>query len=498
MSNLRVCVGVAALATVFAVLAGLPAPVSAQSSDEQESAEQESAEQESAEQESDAESANDGSANDGSESEKWDGKSYTDGDGEADDEDDRQSEESARTQRISRTDDDGDDESEAGDADEAPGSEDGDDTSESGVVIGSNQEGDSPGWRLELGGYMRTRFTAIENDPDVDFVGRHDGFSLADARLELDGRLEMGLGFHLEFDGAVERTAGTVNSPRVDLVTRLKDAFTYYQPFGPLRISAGQFKPPYDIEELTSNSELLFVHESVGSRGVQGVEGYNVDGLSLDRQAGLQVDGDPWFPLADGDEPSGPGASYALAVTNGSSAFQNLNDNDRLAYYGRANLHWGEYVRAGGAYSINNRTRGERPDRVGVDTHGWTADLTVDAFGVTAIGSIMERTETPFGGEHAEGEVTARALQGQIAYEEPFLGFQPAYRYAWYDPSHDYDSDLGEGGFDTDTRTQHTFGLNYNAKDYPVRVMLNYTLAQQQDERQLDNNRFDALLQLTW
>jgi hypothetical protein len=369
---------------------------------------------------------------------------------------------------------------------------------DSGVVIGENGDGEGPKWRLAIDGYLRTLFTTIENDPNVDFVGSHDGFNMADARLTLNGSLANGLGFKLQFDGAVEQNNATVNSPQTRLVTRLKDAFISYQPFDPLRVSAGQFKPPFDVEEQFSNSELLFVHESVGSRGVEGVEGFNVDGLSVQRQTGLRLDGDPWYPLADGDEPDGIGASYAIAMTNGSTAPANLNDNNRFAYYGRANLHWEDHARVGGAYFYNDETRGDRPNLVGVETTGWTADLTVDVAGFTAIGSIIEQTETSFSGQTDEGAITSRAYQGQIAYEEPFIGLQPAYRYAFYDPTHDYQSELGEGGFDADTRTHHTFGLNYNAQEYPVRVMVNYTLAMEQEARDLQNNRLDALVQLTW
>jgi len=367
------------------------------------------------------------------------------------------------------------------------------------VYVESNEGDNPPGWRLGISGYVRTLFTTIQNDPNVDFVGRHDGFDMLDARLKLDGQLANGLGFQFELDGAVKRTSGTVNSPVVDLVARLKDAYISYTPFGPLRVSAGQFKPPYDVEELTPNSELLFIHESVGSRGIRNVEGYNVAGLSLDRQVGLRLDAaQPWYPMADGDDPEGLGLSYALAATNGNPARRSLNDNDRLAYYGRGALHWADIVQLGGAYYLNDKSVGERPDRYGLRTTGWTADLTVDVAGVTAVASFLEQTDVPFDGDNEEGSVTSRAYQGQIAYEEPFLGFQPAYRYAYYDPSERYDGGAGDGGFSSDRRVHHTFALNYNADDYPLRLMLNYTLAREQQERTLTNDRFDALLQLTW
>lgn len=392
------------------------------------------------------------------------------------------------------------DRAEASDAEESADEQDErDDAVAPSVYISDNRDDDdSPTWSLGIGGYLRPGYTHIQNDPNVDFVGRNDGFVMGDARLTLVGELDKGIGFQFQFDGAVNEPQ-SLNSPISTVNMQLKSTFAYYQPFDELRISLGQFKPPYDVEELTSNSDLLFVTESVPSRGVRNVEGYNVEGLSLTREVGLRVDGEPFYPLAEDDEASGPGVSASLAMTNGQTSNRNLNDNDRLAYYARGNLHWGEYVQLGGAYYYNDKTIGERPDLVDVAQSGWTADLTVDAFGVTAIASYLSRTEDPFQNvETEEGEITASGYQAQIAYEEPFIGFQPAYRYAFYDPSSSYGG--GSAGAEPieHTRTFHTIGLNYNAKTYPVRLMFNYTITQEGEPRDLDNNRFDALLQVTW
>jgi len=367
------------------------------------------------------------------------------------------------------------------------------------VYITENEDEDeSPRWSLGIGGYLRPRYTNIQNDPDVDFVGRNDGFAAGDARLTLLGELDSGIGFQFQVDGAVEKPQ-SLQSPIADIRLQMKSTFAFYRPFDELRISLGQFKPPYDVEELTSNSDLLFVTESIPSRGVQNVEGYNVEGLSLSRQVGLRIDGEPFYFLADGDEASGPGVSASLAVTNGQAANRNLNDNDRMAYYGRGNLHWGEYVQLGGAYYYNDKTIGERPDLVDVARSGWTADLTVDAYGVTAIASYLSRTEDPFqNADTDEGELTSSGYQAQLAYEEPFIGLQPAYRFAFYDPSSSYGGDSPGAEPIEHTRTFHTVGLNYNSKSYPLRLMFNYTITQEGEPRDLKNNRFDALLQLTW
>ena len=50
----------------------------------------------------------------------------------------------------------------------------------------------------------------------------------------------------------------------------------------------GQFKPAYDAEELQSTADMLFIDRAVESRGIRGVEGFNINGLSLTRQVGVQ------------------------------------------------------------------------------------------------------------------------------------------------------------------------------------------------------------------
>jgi hypothetical protein len=365
-----------------------------------------------------------------------------------------------------------------------------------GIVVSDNvaeDEGDEPaGWTVEFFGYVRTQYTTVQNDPNYDRFGRNDGFSIADARLGFLGYLDNGLGFELEIDAGVPRPSEDVNTAVGEVVTRLKDGYLFYQPHRLFRASAGQFKAPFDIEELISTADILFIERSVGNRGVQGVEGFNRQGLSVGRQVGVRFDSRPYFVLGEDD---GPGVSYALAATNGESANRTLNDNDELAYFGRLNLHWGDIARLGGGAYYNDRTFGEPEELIGQTETGWTADLTVGAAGVTLLANVIQTEFEPDAELGAELARTARSYQVQVAYEEPFVGLQPAYRFAYLDPNTD------ESGADVspemEALTYHTIGLNYNAKTYPVRLMLNYTLTGE-EAVELDNDRFDALVQVEW
>lgn len=349
----------------------------------------------------------------------------------------------------------------------------------------AKKEGRNHLWHLDISGYVRAGYRAIENDPNGVF-GLYDGFGVANARLTVEGSMKS-LGFKLALDGAVDRNDDD-NDPNSEVVTRLKDANIHWQPLDALRLTLGQFKPPHDVEETYSTSDLLFIDRSVGSRGVRNVEGPNVSGLSVGREVGIMLGTDHLHFSGEPGERKGFGVSYGLAVTNGHSASHALNDNNKVAFYGRAALHWADLVTLGGGYYHNDRTLGLVPDTIDESVDGWTGDVTFTGWGVTVIGSVMGHTVSRPDID-VDPESTALAYQASIAYKEPFLGFQPAFRFGYLDPD--------EVSDDRDAVTHMTFALNYRP-DYPIAVMLNYTLAQEKDDAALPNNRFDAMLQVTW
>lgn len=365
-----------------------------------------------------------------------------------------------------------------------------------GIVVSDNfpdDEGEEPaGWTVELFGYLRTQYTAIQDDPNLEQFGRNDGFIIADARFGLLGYLDNGLGFELELDAGVPRPTEDANTAIGEVVTRLKDGYLFYQPYPFFRASAGQFKVPFDIEELISTANILFIERSVGNRGVEGVEGPNRDGLTLGRQVGVRIDSRPFYFMGGDD---GLGLSYAVAVTNGESANRTLNDNDDAAYSGRVNVHYGDVARLGAGAYYNDRTVGELPDLIGKTETGWTADLTVAAAGFSLLANVIQVDFEPPEELGAEPARTALSYQAQVAYEEPFYGLQPAYRFAYLDP--DTDREGSEAGLDFESLTYHTVGINYNAKTYPLRLMLNYTITAE-EQLEIDNDRFDALVQVEW
>ena len=359
-------------------------------------------------------------------------------------------------------------------------------------VLGNVEDGDP--WIVDIGGYIRGGYTYIEADPDYELFGRNDGFTLADARFIMRGEMDYGLGFVMSLDAGSRLVRTTPDSPVEELAVRMTDTYAYFAPYDFIELNLGQFKAPFDVEDLISTSNLLFINRSVANRGVQDVEGFNVAGMSQGRQIGLQARGE--YAIVGDD--NGPMVSYAAAVANGNGPNQSMNENDRLAYYGRLAFHWGDIVSLGGAAFHNDRSFGDPPNQVDRTTWGWTADLTANFEGASLLANVVNETrEVPE--IEQDPETTGLGYQLQVAYEEPYFGIQPAYRFAVYDPTYDHGGEGPDDFFDEDSLTYHTIGLNYNAQSFPLRLMANYTITvEESDTRSLENDRLDLMLQLQW
>ena len=344
---------------------------------------------------------------------------------------------------------------------------------------------------VRIGGYIRARHgTIFEGDDGPDFVGLNDGFSLENARLVVD--VDKGdLTARVSIDGAVDRRAAANTSVgRVDV--GLKDAWIGYAVCRHFDLQVGQFKPPFDAEELQSTADMLFIDRSVQSRGIRGTEGYNIDGLSLDRQAGIMAAGR--FALGQSWA-----MSYGVSVTNGSGANYPQNDNDKLAYTGRITIEQGKHLVLGGGFHMNRTTDGTPPDLLVDDRTAWVVDLTyqrtVGPIGVHLAGQYMA-SATQSVDVAAEPEIVARGYHGAVGLELP-RGYMVAYRYAVLDPTSDFEAEdpVAKAVLDIDSVTLHTAAVGYQVPRAPLKIQLNYTLSMEQEGRAIDNDRLDLLFQ---
>ena len=353
---------------------------------------------------------------------------------------------------------------------------------------------DETGWWVNPYGYLRIGYDIVGEDPNFDFIGINNGFVLHNARIGLaGGNTDWDASFQISIDGAADLRQ-SINTPQGDLDVRLRDAFLRYDPFEYVGLQAGQFKLPFSAEEMASTGGLVFVSRAMGLQGVRVGQGLEQKGIVVGRELGLMLS--PAEPIFFGD--SDFGLAYYAAVANGNGPNQILNDNMSLAIAGRLELYYGDYLRVGGSVLLNDRTEGEQPDLFEESDFGFSADLFAAWQGLEISGQFT-KLDTEY---QTVGTVNREQLayHAQITYviDQLCIDFAPAYRFAYFHPR----SEGGEtaGGIDLDSfeLTYHTFGLRVWIPRTPLVVNLNYTLTGEQAPREVENDLFEALIQLTF
>ncbi|MCA9563523.1 MAG: hypothetical protein KC561_08535 [Myxococcales bacterium] len=347
-------------------------------------------------------------------------------------------------------------------------------------------------WWFRPYGYVRAGYELIQSDPNYDFVGRNSGFSLLNARLGLEGgNSDWGASFRISVDGAADRIRAA-NSAQGDLDVQLRDAYISVEPVPFFGIRAGQFKLPFSGEDLRSTGDLVFITRAVGQAGVLPGRGFEQAGILVDRDLGVMLYTPQYYV--------GPfGFAINFAVSNGNGANQLLNDNDKLAITARAELYWEDLVRVGFAFIDNGRTTGTLPNLFEEIDQGWTTDLLVSVLGLEIYGQLTSMT-TSFDTAGTDDNEQF-AYHAQITYEIdqiPVVTLAPAFRYAYFHPR--AEGGVTTEGVDLDSfeLSYLTFGLRAWVPPVPVTLNLNYTITGEQAPRELENNRFEALLQVVF
>ncbi|MBN2360005.1 MAG: hypothetical protein JXR83_11175 [Deltaproteobacteria bacterium] len=323
---------------------------------------------------------------------------------------------------------------------------------------------------------LRLRYDAIEQDTQVDYIGRNNGFGLSSGRLGLRGEYGRWVGFNVTMDGGfVEQTDRNLVGGTT--FAALKDAWVQIKPWDFILVRAGQFKTPFDEESLRSTAELRFVDRSVGDRGIRSGEGYQVLGASPARNLGLMAGAE--------DLRLGPfGLQYLAAVVNGNGENQAYNDNSAPAVFGRLALSAFDAVGLGVGGVYNPRTVGALPNLYDEIDAGFTVDAHAMLFGAYADASFLWiNTQYPTTGAP---DSVAMAASAEVGYTLWF-GLGAGYRFGWYDPT---------STFGNDAVVEHTVGIRYDVPRLPLALIVDYTIALEQPGRELANNRLGALLQL--
>jgi Phosphate-selective porin O and P len=343
-----------------------------------------------------------------------------------------------------------------------------------------------PSFRWKPFGYLRVQAAVVQNDPNVAFVGRADGFELQNARLGVSGELGARAAFEVSFDGAVDERE-KVNVPNGRLRVGLREARADLRLTSTLTMRVGRFEIWFDPDGRDGDTARSFVDRALESRGVRATEGWETQGLPPGRSLGMAL---RWRVGTAAADP-GPGSSAVdleVAAQNGADEFATNNDNDSPALSAAVRvvspvLGWAQL-----AGRWNQRTEGELPFRQDeTDLEGALALGATLGPVVLSAGGVLVRTAfatTGGAGQRAWG------AHGQVRVRLPIrvAALDVGYRFAILDPS---------SLVLTDRLMEHTGGLVVGLPAMHARLQFNITHAVEQAARELSNDRFEVVVEVT-
>lgn len=325
-----------------------------------------------------------------------------------------------------------------------------------------------PKFVYEPFGYLRLQYLVVQNDPNVAFVGRDDGFELQNARVGLHAKLADRVAATIAIDGAVDERAQ--NTPQGKLRVGLRDAFADVMIAGDVFARAGYFQTWVDPQALVSDTAREFVDKPIESRGMRSTEGWYTPGLPPGRSLGAAI------KLAPVDANQ---VGFEAAVQNGADEYSANNDNDKPALSVAAlfRLAANGFIVAAGRW--NPRTVGELPFRQDETDLQGSLGVQVDTPVVSvAGGGIVQRTTFESTGGPAQNAFGAHA---QLMFTIPAeLPVAVGYRFGILDPS---------SLITTDRVIEHTVGAVLGVPSLRMRVQLQGTHVMEQAARALSNSR---------
>ncbi|MBA3464712.1 MAG: hypothetical protein H0T46_32565 [Deltaproteobacteria bacterium] len=328
-------------------------------------------------------------------------------------------------------------------------------------------------------GYLRLQYLVVQNDPNVQFVGRDDGFELQNARFGVRGKLGDKMRFVMAIDGAVDERA-QINTPEGKLKVGMRDAYVDVVLTGQVFARAGFFETLVD-PNLEGDNAREFVDKPIESRGMRATEGYQTEGLTPGRSLGAAV------RMESEGTVTAPAFGFELAVQNGADEYASNNDNDTPAVSASAlvKLPNDGWVVASGRF--NRRTVGSLPFRQDEDDLQGTFGARFVA-GPVAIGgaAAFTRTMFPTTGGPAQNAYGAHAqLAVRIDGKNPIA---IGYRFGILDPS---------SLLLTDRVMEHTAGAVMAVPAYRMRVQLQATHVVEQAARTLSNDRIQLAAEVS-
>ena len=352
-----------------------------------------------------------------------------------------------------------------------------------------------PEYKLTLGGFIQANF----EDGDVSaFEGRFglsalkDRFRLRRARINLTGEFAEQFDFKIEGDFSQSDAAITAlksvdlktgKTTTVSNSTRTEfsgtDIFINWHALPEANIKVGQWKAPFGLEQITSDTKLFMIERSLPTGA-----------LTPERQVGVQIWGKPFASLWPEQKDL---LTYYAGIFNGNGRNVSTNDNNNFMYVGRleAMPFKGKVLGQEASLKFGGDVLNSRDD-AGTNISP-ALNLKVNADGSLSAFTLPgadERTAWsadawlnigPFDliGEYLSEEVNGRAVNGVAP---GFADFEPS---GWYVQGSYFIvpkklqaavrfEDLNPGQMGNDGIHSITGGLNYYIHGDAIKLMLNY------------------------
>jgi len=314
-----------------------------------------------------------------------------------------------------------------------------------------NQHGITIGSRaLQISGLIQTEYEGFQQSTV------NNTFLLHRARLDVKGDINDNWNYEVYTEFAS--------------TTKLLDAYTTYKVADYLKFTAGQFKIPFSIESLISDSQLEFIDRSQVVNGLAG-RSADVIGNQNGRDIGIQVNGS-FAKLNDHYL-----FDYAFGVFNGGGYDVTTDNNNRKDIDGRLTVHpvtnlsvSGNFYNGVGNYGTP--AKNQKRNRGGFDAR-------------YVIGPLSLQAEYDKG---TDGSIKKDGWYGQAAYFVIPKKLQLAAKYDTYDPNKIITTD----------RTEiYTGGVNYFFNDW-AKFTVDYLARHEETATQVKNDIFEAQLQLTF
>ena len=316
-----------------------------------------------------------------------------------------------------------------------------------GIYIGSRA--------LQISGLIQTEYEGFAQST------ANNTFLLHRARLDVKGDIDDAWSYEVytEFAGATPK---------------LLDAYTTYKIADYLKFTAGQFKVPFSLESLFSDSQLEFIDRSQVVNALAG-RSTDVIGNQNGRDIGIQAGGS--FAKVNGNYLF----DYTFGVFNGAGYDVTTDNNNHKDIAGRLGIHpitnltiAADFYNGQGFYAIGTaKAANHKRDREGVDAR-------------YVIGGLSLQAEYDKGTD----ETTKRqGWYGQAAYFVIPQKLQIAAKYDTYDPNQ---------ATANVTNNYYIGGVNYFFNNW-AKFTVNYVDRREPaNTPQVKNDILEAQLQLTF